>query len=148
MDAAASDRIEQIRKQLETVRAQALVVTHLPNVLYLCGFTGSNAILIVLPDSIHLFTDSRYTLQARQEAPGVRIHITRGALADAVRRVPAQRAARAHGSRCAVAFEAANLSVAQWTRLRSAAGKRVRWKSTAEPGRRHCARRKRQASWR
>ena len=126
MDAAASDRIEQIRKQLETVLAQALVVTHLPNVLYLCGFTGSNGILIVLPDSIHLFTDSRYTLQARQEAPGVRIHIMRGALVDAIGEFLRQRAARARRVPLRVAYEAANLSVAQWTRLRSAAGERIR----------------------
>ena len=130
VDAAVSDRIEQIRKQLETVRAQALVVTHLPNLLYLCGFTGSNAILIVLPDSIHLFTDSRYTLQARQEAPGVRIDIMRGALVDAIGEFLRQRAARAPRVPLRVAYEAANLSVAQWTRLRSAAGERIRWKST------------------
>ena len=128
MDAAFSHRVEQIRKQLETVRAQALVVTHLPNVLYLCGFTGSNAILIVLPDSIHLFTDTRYTLQARQEVPGVRIHITRGGLADVVGEFLRMRASRGP---LPVAFEAANLSVAQWTRLRSSAGKRIRWKSSA-----------------
>ena len=42
----------------------ALLVTHLPNVFYLCGFTGSNAALIVLPGAAHLFTDGRYTIQA------------------------------------------------------------------------------------
>ncbi len=54
---------------MDGLGADALVVTHLPNVFYLCGFTGSNAVLLVLADSLHLFTDGRYTIQAREEAP-------------------------------------------------------------------------------
>ena len=68
----------------------ALVFTHLPNVFYLCGFTGSNAALLLLPDSLHLFTDSRYTIQAREEAPGARVHIGRGPVAEAGGAYPAR----------------------------------------------------------
>jgi Xaa-Pro aminopeptidase len=55
-----------------------LVVTHLPNIRYLCGFTGSAAVLLVGdPCSINsgsvnsgsvLFTDGRYRTQAKAEA--------------------------------------------------------------------------------
>lgn len=50
----------------------ALLVVHLPNVQYLTGFTGSNAILLLArgpaqPNDAVLFTDPRYTVQAAQE---------------------------------------------------------------------------------
>ncbi len=70
-------RVEQARHSMERLGAAALVITYLPNVFYLCGFTGSNAALLVLPDSLHLFTDSRYTIQASQQALGARVHIGR-----------------------------------------------------------------------
>ena len=34
---------------------------------WLTGFTGSAGFLIVLPDQAMLFTDGRYTLQAREQ---------------------------------------------------------------------------------
>ncbi len=119
------ERMAQLRAKLEARHIDVFVVTYLPNVLYLCGFTGSNAILIVLPDSTHLFTDSRYTVQARQEAPAARLHIVRGALTTVCgeflqSRVPA---------RMRAAFDPAHLSVTEWTQLKLAAGARIRWKA-------------------
>ncbi len=49
----------------------ALLVTHLVNVRYLTGFTGSNAQLLVFGDDALLLTDGRYTEQARREAADV-----------------------------------------------------------------------------
>jgi len=57
----------------------ALLVTHLPDVRWLCGFTGSNAALVIAnhPRTSRvravLFTDGRYTAQAKAEAMGVRV---------------------------------------------------------------------------
>jgi Xaa-Pro aminopeptidase len=45
----------------------AAVVTSLPNIRYLTGFSGSNAALIVASGSLTLFTDPRYTIQAAAE---------------------------------------------------------------------------------
>ncbi len=56
---------------------QALLVTHLPDVRWLCGFTGSNAALAVLPNRAVLFTDGRYTVQAREETRGARVSIAK-----------------------------------------------------------------------
>lgn len=42
----------------------ALVVTKLINIRYLCGFTGSNGVLVVHPGSVTLLTDGRYQDQA------------------------------------------------------------------------------------
>src|SRR5690348_18163850 len=44
----------------------ALLVTHLPDVRYLCGFTGSNAALVLAGNRAVLFTDGRYTAQDRK----------------------------------------------------------------------------------
>src|SRR5580700_847567 len=52
-----------------------MVVTHLPDVRYLCGFTGSNAALVLAGGRAVLFTDGRYTAQAKSEAAGTRVVI-------------------------------------------------------------------------
>ena len=52
-----------------------LLVTHLPDVRYLCGFTGSNAALVLTGNKAVLFTDGRYTVQAKAEAAGTRVVI-------------------------------------------------------------------------
>jgi Xaa-Pro aminopeptidase len=53
--------------------AQAMLVTHLPDVRYLCGFKGSNGALVLLRSRAVLFTDGRYTAQAEAEAVGTRV---------------------------------------------------------------------------
>ncbi len=45
----------------------ALLVSFLPNVRYLTGFTGSNALLALTPGGAAMFTDSRYEIQAKRE---------------------------------------------------------------------------------
>jgi Xaa-Pro aminopeptidase len=56
----------------------ALLVTHLPDVRWLCGFTGSNAALVLAGgrgSRTVLFTDGRYTAQAKAEAVGIKVMI-------------------------------------------------------------------------
>ena len=109
--------------------ADALTITHLPNVLYLSGFSGSNAVLLILGDLVHLFTDGRYTIQAHEEAPQTRVHIVRTPLAQACGEFLRSRSPR---KRWRVAFEAASLNVAEWERLKKAAGPRIEWKATTD----------------
>ena len=109
--------------------ADALTITHLPNILYLSGFSGSNAVLLVLGDLTHLFTDGRYTIQAHEEAPQTRVHIVRTPLAQACGEFLRSRSPR---KRWRVAFEAASLNVAEWERLKKAAGPRIEWKATTD----------------
>src|SRR5207245_2956832 len=47
----------------------ALVVTSLPNILYLTNFTGSSAIVIVTGDRLELLTDFRYVTAVRELQP-------------------------------------------------------------------------------
>ena len=44
-----------------------MLVSAPPNIRYLSGFTGDNALLLVTPDSQTLFTDPRFTIQASEE---------------------------------------------------------------------------------
>lgn len=69
--------------QASTPVAQAIFITHPPDVRYLTGFTGSNAALVLpfaRPRSAVLFTDGRYTQQAREETQGARVVIAKGAV--------------------------------------------------------------------
>jgi Xaa-Pro aminopeptidase len=52
-----------------------LLVTHLPDLRYLCGFTGSSAALAVNRRHARLFTDGRYTTQASEEVHGAGVDI-------------------------------------------------------------------------
>lgn len=55
----------------------ALLVTHLPNVRYLCGFTGTaGALLFQASGRAHkvtFYTDGRYTQQAHEEVQGAKV---------------------------------------------------------------------------
>ena len=61
----------------------ALLVTHLPNVRYLCGFTGSAGVLLV-GQKATFFTDGRYREQARTEIHNARVVVSKGPLLEAV----------------------------------------------------------------
>jgi Xaa-Pro aminopeptidase len=63
-----SERQTALRGALEADGLDALLVTHLPNIRYLTGFTGSAALLLVGPDATTLITDFRYAVQAPNEA--------------------------------------------------------------------------------
>ncbi len=81
------DRRKSIEAKLEEQHCDCLVVTALPNVHYLSGFTGSNAVLILHPGrKATLFTDPRYTVQAGQETDCA-VKIVRGPLMARVAKV-------------------------------------------------------------
>lgn len=55
--------------------ADALLVTFGPDVRWLTGFTGSNGAVAVLGGRAALFTDGRYTTQAKAEAPDLKVYV-------------------------------------------------------------------------
>src|ERR1035437_7443194 len=67
-------RLSRLRSGLEENDLDSLLVTHLPNIRYLCGFTGSAAALLVADRGSILFTDGRYTAQAREEVNGADVN--------------------------------------------------------------------------
>jgi Xaa-Pro aminopeptidase len=68
-------RLRLLRRQMKQRGIDSLLVTHLPDVRYLCGFTGSNAYLAITANRAAMFTDGRYTAQARQETTAARVMI-------------------------------------------------------------------------
>ena len=68
-------RIDRLRALIE----EPLLVTNPTNVFYLVGFKSSNAALLVEPDRLQLFADSRYATAAR-EVEGVEFVETKRAL--------------------------------------------------------------------
>ncbi len=62
------ERQAALRLALRAEGLDGLVITHLPNIRYLTGFTGSAALLLVRPDATILISDFRYAAQAPAEA--------------------------------------------------------------------------------
>jgi Xaa-Pro aminopeptidase len=116
-----SERIKRLRRMVEEADADGLLTTHLPNVFYLSGFTGSAAALLVEPTRITIFTDGRYAIQAREEARPARVRITRGSLLAAVGEHLRM------GRKARIAFDPAHLSVAGKQALQKGTGRRIRW---------------------
>jgi Xaa-Pro aminopeptidase len=68
---AADRRVERqaaLRASIDEQGVDALLVTHIPNIRYLTGFTGSAALLVVRRGATILITDFRYAAQAPVEA--------------------------------------------------------------------------------
>jgi len=68
-------RLSRLRSGLAENDLDCLLVTHLPNVRYLCGFTGSAAVLLVSARRAVLFTDGRYRTQAREEVQAASVAV-------------------------------------------------------------------------
>ena len=60
-------RAGRLRARLGDAGVDALLVTRLPNVRYLTGFTGSAATLLVTPDDLLVVTDGRYQTQVGEQ---------------------------------------------------------------------------------
>lgn len=65
-----SDRAARLAEILPEIGADLLLVTSLVNVRYLTGFTGSNAMVLVGPDTRAFVTDFRYVEQSAAEMVG------------------------------------------------------------------------------
>lgn len=104
-------------------KADAIAVTHLPNVRYLCGFTGSNALLLLSQRGATLYTDPRYAIQASQECDCT-VKVAKGPLwTEAVKEIARRRLRN-------LAVEGDRLSHDSWLLVASMVGKSVKLKST------------------
>ena len=70
-------RLRRLRREMKRQGMEGSLITHLPDVRYLCGFTGSNAFLAITHSRVAMFTDGRYTAQAKQETSGARVVISK-----------------------------------------------------------------------
>jgi Xaa-Pro aminopeptidase len=124
-----ASRQERLAEEIRKKKLSTLLITHLPNIRYLCGFTGSSgALLVTAPKrgfSCTFFTDGRYTQQAADEVNGAKVTISaKPALVSA-----AERALKVRSD--ALGFEADHLPYASFQQLRSIVGGRLRLKPTS-----------------
>ncbi len=105
-----------------------LLVTHLPDVRYLCGFTGSNAAVAMTRRAVRLFTDGRYTTQAAEEVSGAKVEIVSSSPAIAAVQWLAVQVTEAAGETGVVGFDSNHTSVAELERLKAALPGKLRRK--------------------
>ncbi len=111
-------RLGKLRARMLEERVDSLVVSSLPNVQYLTGFSGTEqgdgVILATLKNSM-LFTDSRYDLAAHEEVRGSEVLIVKGgAFLAAVK--------RSRRSRGRVGFESGSVTYGAYQKLRELIG--------------------------
>ncbi len=84
MKANFSQRRSAVSRELRARKLDCLLVTHPSNCYYLTGFTGDSGALILSSSGAILITDGRFTIQASDEARGVRVIQQKGSLFTAV----------------------------------------------------------------
>jgi Xaa-Pro aminopeptidase len=118
-----ASRRQKLIDRLREHRAAAFLITALPNVRYLSGFTGSNAALLLTPERVLLFTDPRYETQAAQESD-CEAKVAKGPLAKEISKWIKRLRLKT------VAFEQNRISFAEYEQLKEGAGA-VRWKAVS-----------------
>ena len=65
-------RITNLQKKIKKSGADGLVITKPENRLYISGFSGSSAFLVITLEECYLITDFRYIEQAKKQSPDFR----------------------------------------------------------------------------
>ena len=122
------DRQKKLAARLRKSGLQAFLVTHLPNIRYLCGFSGSSGVLLLQAgDRAHktrLYTDGRYTQQAQDEVQDARVVI--GKRAASVEACEGTQRAKVR----TLGFEAEHLPYSDFRQLGQLLGRNTRLKPT------------------
>ena len=117
-------RQKTFQQKIVDEELDGFVVTHAANLRYLCGYTGSNGLLLFLAGRRVFFTDGRYTEQAREEVKGARVVIAKGPLMLDAAKVLGEL------SSAAVGFEADLTTVATAKQMKDSVHRRIAWKAT------------------
>jgi Xaa-Pro aminopeptidase len=104
-----ADRLNRLGASLEPAGVDAMLVTDPVNVRYLCGYDGSNGLLVVRPGGAVFLTDFRYLERARDMEDFLDV---RQATVDLVKAAAAQIGEYAPDAE-RIGFEAANMTVAR-----------------------------------
>jgi Xaa-Pro aminopeptidase len=120
---AGEERLGRLQASMRKRRLDAYLSVRPSNILYLTGFTGSDAALLVSTRGVFLLTDGRYDVQAREEVRGAEVVVTGGKWAEVARRIRSARARR-------VGFEAGSLTMESFRKF--SRGMPDRWVSGAD----------------
>lgn len=119
-------RLRRLLGGMSRKRIDLFVCTHLPNIRYLTGFSGSDAALLASAESIVLFTDGRYREQARNEVVSADVVITDRKWEELARRIRKAERIVGGGSGPVIGFESRAISVEEYRRLTRGDGDRWR----------------------
>ena len=120
-------RVAALVDGLTTAHSDGLLLTSLPNIRYLTGFSGSSALLVVTPRDVVLITDFRYQTQVAEEVGDLaRIVIESSSLWTGLW----QQLAQLNGLQV-LGFETAHIIHRDFQRLNEA-GSRWQWRPTAD----------------
>ena len=97
-----------------------LLVSSAANSYYLTGFTGESGLVLVAARGTILLTDARFTVQAHEEAPGIRVELAKKELYAAAGELLSRRGF------LRVGYDQGQTTVAQLRALRKAGGAKCR----------------------
>ncbi len=90
-----SARVKRCRAELRERQLDGLIVVDPADVSYLTGFSGEDSVLVLTDKRRVLITDSRFTVQAREECPGLALHLRKedmpGAVVEVIERLKPRR---------------------------------------------------------
>lgn len=122
-------RQQRLREHLATTRFDGLLVSHLPNVRYLCGFTGSAGLLLVEETGATFFTDVRYDTQAHEEVKAAKVVVARKSPLAALGDFMARQRKRSRGR--TIGLESEHFTIADKKRLAQVCPVAVRLKDAS-----------------
>jgi Xaa-Pro aminopeptidase len=121
-------RIAALVDSLHSAQVDALLVTSLPNIRYLTGFSGTSALVVATPLEVLLITDFRYQTQVHDEVGELaRITIEPQSLWSGLW----QQLPSARGRVEVIGFESPHISHRDFQRLVES-GSRWQWRSTLD----------------
>lgn len=113
---AIEKRLKNLRSRIKKSEADAVLVTKRENYMYLSGFTGSLAYMVITESKAVLITDFRYTEQATGQAPEYTIVQYRGSIINTLKEVLGDNKIEK------LAFEDYSMTVNSYTELREKLG--------------------------
>jgi len=122
-------RQQKLAVRLREARVEALWITHLPNVYYLCGFSGTAGALLFLAGekkpNLFFYSDGRYAQQAAEQVKGAKVIIrNKPAMPDACERIK-------KAGLETLGFESDHLSHSSYAQLRKSAPRGTRLKAVS-----------------
>ena len=110
------ERLANAREAMQRAGADALVVSNLLNVRYLCGFAGSNGLVVVSGDGATFLTDFRYVTASEPIGEFMSVQLADREVVHYI----AEHLGEIAGGAGRVGFEAAHMSVAAHARVAEA----------------------------
>ena len=108
------NRIKKLQGMLPEENLDSLLVSFLPNVRYLSGYSGTNGMILLSAKSSIFFTDFRYKEQAKQQVKNMKVRVVQRELFSGLSDVTLLR-----GKRVKLGLEADHVNCSVYRRLKT-----------------------------